>query len=157
MLIEVGAEAPDFLLKADDGEDFRLSDLRGHIRAMLVFYPKDFTPGCTDQLIQIRKNIAHLRGAAIEPFGVNAGDAASHQAFREAHALNFPLLVDEGSAVTARYGAVKDDGTSVQRAVVIVGKDGKVTFAEQGAPPWQRILGAMRTTDDAPAAASAGI
>jgi peroxiredoxin Q/BCP len=121
MLIEVGAEAPDFTLKADDGEDFRLSD---------------------------------LRGAAIEPFGVNSGDAESHRAFREAHALNFPLLVDEGNAVTGLYGALKDDGSGVQRAVVIVGKDGKVIFAEQGAPPWQRILGAMRTTDDTPAATS---
>lgn len=150
MLIEVGAEAPDFTLKADDGEDFRLSDLRGYIRAMLVFYPKDFTPGCTDQLIQVRKNIRHLHDVAIEPMGVNSGDAESHRAFREAHALNFPLLVDERSDVASLYGAIKDDGQSIQRSVVIVGKDGKVIFAEQGAPPWQRILSVMRKTDDTP-------
>lgn len=151
MLIDVGTEAPDFSLKADDGEDFRLSDLRGYIRAMLVFYPKDFTPGCTDQLIQVRKNIRHLRGVGIEPMGVNSGDAESHRAFREAHALNFPLLVDEGSDVARMYGAIKDDGEGIQRAVVIVGKNGKIIFAEQGAPPWQRVLSVMRTTDDTPA------
>lgn len=150
MLIEVGADAPDFSLKADDGEEFRLSDLRGHVRAMLVFYPKDFTPGCTDQLIQVRKNIRHMREAAIEPFGVNPGDAESHRAFREAHALNFPLLVDEGSDVAGLYGALKEDGEGIQRSVVIVGKDGKVIFAERGAPPWQRILSVMRETDDRP-------
>jgi len=150
MLIEVGADAPDFLLEADDGEDFRLSDLRGYVRTMLVFYPKDFTPGCTDQLIQIRKNIRHLREVAIEPMGVNPDDAESHRAFREAHALNFPLLVDEGARVAGQYGALKDDGVGIQRSVVIVGKDGKVIFAEHGAPPWQRILGVMRKTDDAP-------
>lgn len=153
MLIEVGADAPDFMLKADDGEDFRLSDLRGYIRAMLVFYPKDFTPGCTDQLIQVRRNIRHLREAAIEPMGVNPDDAESHRAFREAHALNFPLLVDEGARVAQLYGAIKDDGESIQRSVVIVGKDSKVIFAEHGAPPWQRILSVMRTTDDTPAPA----
>ncbi len=150
MLIGVGADAPDFSLKADDGEDFRLSDLRGYIRAMLVFYPKDFTPGCTDQLIQVRKNVRHLREAGIEPMGVNSDDAESHRAFRDAHALNFPLLVDEGSQVARLYGAMKDDGESIQRSVVIVGKDGKVIFAERGAPPWQRILSVMRKTDDAP-------
>lgn len=155
MLIDVGAEAPDFSLKGDDGEDFRLSDLRGYIRAMLVFYPKDFTPGCTDQLIQVRKNIRHLRKAAIEPMGVNSGDAESHRAFREAHALNFPLLVDERSDVARLYGAIKDDGESIRRSVVIVGKDGKIIFAEQGAPPWQRILSVMRKTDDAPASVDA--
>ncbi len=153
MLIEVGAMAPDFLLKADDGEDFRLSDLRGYVRAMLVFYPKDFTPGCTDQLIQVRKNIRHLREVAIEPMGVNPGDAESHRAFREAHALNFPLLVDEGAGVAKLYGAVKEDGESIQRSVVIVGKDGNVIFAEHGAPPWQRILSVMRKTDDSSATA----
>lgn len=155
MLIEAGTDAPDFLLKADDGEDFRLSDLRGYVRAMLVFYPKDFTPGCTDQLIQIRKNIRHLRGVAIEPMGVNPDDAESHRAFREAHALNFPLLVDEGARVAGQYGALKDDGVGIQRSVVIVGKDGRVIFAELGAPLWQRVLSVMRTTDDTPEPPSA--
>ena len=99
VLIEVGAEAPDFSLLNDEGDAFHLSDLRGQLRAMLVFYPKDFTPGCTDQLIQVRRNIKHLRQAGIEPMGINYGDAESHQAFRKEHALNFDLLVDEDNAV----------------------------------------------------------
>ena len=148
MLIEVGAAAPDFTLKADTGEDFRLSDLRGYVRAMLVFYPRDFTPGCTDQLIQVRKNIAHLRGAGIEPMGVNSGDADSHQRFRKEHGLNFDLLVDEGNEVAQAYGAIKESGEGIQRSVVIVGKNGKVIFAENGAPPWQRILSATRAVGD---------
>jgi peroxiredoxin Q/BCP len=147
-LIEVGAEAPDFTLLNDDGQEFRLSDLRGYLRAMLVFYPKDFTPGCTDQLIHIRKHIAHLRGAQIEPMGVNPGDAESHKAFRKEHALNFDLLVDEGARVANGYGAIKPEGEGIQRSVVVVGLDGKVVFAEQGAPPWQRILMELRKVDD---------
>jgi len=147
-LIEVGAEAPDFTLKNDDGEEFHLADLRGFVRAMLVFYPKDFTPGCTDQLIQVRKHIEHLRGAGIEPIGVNPDDAASHKAFRKEHGLNFDLLVDEDAAVARAYGAIKPEGEGIQRSVVVVGRDGNVIFAEHGAPPWQRILSAMRKTDD---------
>jgi peroxiredoxin Q/BCP len=149
-LIEVGAPAPDFRLLNDDGQEFHLADLRGFVRAMLVFYPKDFTPGCTDQLIQVRKNIEHLRGAGIEPIGVNPDPAESHKAFRREHALNFDLLVDEGAQVARAYGALKPDGDGIQRSVVIVGKDGNVVFAEHGAPPWQRILSVMRKTDDTP-------
>lgn len=152
-LIEVGVEAPDFTLLNDEGQEFRLRDLRGFVRAMLVFYPKDFTPGCTDQLIQVRRHIEHLRGAGIEPMGVNPDDAESHKAFRKEHALNFDLLVDEGAAVATAYGAIKEGGEGIQRSVVVVGKDGKVIFAETGAPPWQRILSAMRKTDDVPATA----
>ncbi len=153
-LIEVGAEAPDFTLRNDEGADFHLADLRGFVRAMLIFYPKDFTPGCTDQLIQVRKNLEHLRGAGIEPIGVNPGDAESHNAFRKAHALTFDLLVDDDAQVAALYGAIKLGGDGIQRSVVIVGKDGKVIFAEHGAPPWQRILSVMRKTADVPIPAS---
>jgi len=149
-LIEVGVEAPDFTLKTDEGADFRLADLRGHVRAMLIFYPRDFTPGCTDQLIQVRRNLEHLRGAGIEPIGVNPGDAESHRAFRKQHDLTFDLLVDEDARIAHLYGAVKPGGEGIQRSVIIVGKDGKVVFAEHGAPPWQRILSVMRTTDDVP-------
>jgi len=139
-LIETGVDAPDFTLLNDDGQEFRLSDLKGHLRAMLVFYPKDFTPGCTDQLIHIRKHIDHIRAAGVEPMGVNPGDAQSHKAFRKEHALNFDLLVDEGAEVARTYGAIKPEGEGIQRSVVVVGKNGKVIFAENGAPPWQRIL-----------------
>lgn len=139
-LIETGVEAPDFTLLNDDGQEFRLSDLRGHLRALLVFYPKDFTPGCTDQLIHIRKHIHHIRAAGVEPMGINPGDAESHKAFRREHALNFDLLVDDGAEVARAYGAIRPEGEGIQRSVVVVGKNGTVLFAENGAPPWQRIL-----------------
>jgi peroxiredoxin Q/BCP len=153
-LIEAGADAPDFTLMNDEGANFHLADLRGFVRAMLIFYPKDFTPGCTDQLIQVRKNLEHLRGAGIEPIGVNPDDAESHKAFRKEYGLTFDLLVDEEARVANLYGAIKPGGEGIQRSVVIVGKDGKIIFAEHGSPPWQRILSVMRKTEDVAAPAS---
>src|SRR5690606_16025424 len=108
---------------------------------------KDFTPGCTDQLIQVRKNIDHIRRAGIEPVGVNPGDAETHERFREAHALNFELLVDEDMQAAKAYGAVKPEG-GIQRSVFVIGKDGKVMFAREGAPAWQIVLNAIRQVDD---------
>lgn len=146
-LLEVGVEAPEIVAKTGSGEVFRLSDLRGVLRVMLIFYPKDFTPGCTDQLIQVRKNIDHIRRAGIEPVGVNPDDADTHERFREAHALNFELLVDEDMQAAKAYGAVKPEG-GIQRSVFVIGKDGKVMFAREGAPAWQIVLNAIRQVDD---------
>ena len=150
MLIHIGADAPDFMLKTSTGEDFRLSDLQGMLRVMLIFYPKDFTPVCTDQLIQVRKNIKHIRRAGIEPVGVNPDDAESHEKFREAHALNFELLVDEHAAVARAYGALKPEGEGILRSVIIVGKNGKIIYSREGKPPWQLILNALRDVNDEP-------
>lgn len=148
MVLEVGADAPDFTLNTSTGDDFRLGDLRGLLRAMLIFYPKDFTPVCTDQLIQVRKNITHIRRAGIEPVGVNPGSAESHEKFREAHALNFELLVDEGAEVARAYGAIKPEGEGILRSVFVVGKNGKIIYAAEGKPAWQVILNAIRDVDD---------
>lgn len=150
MPIEVGADAPDFTLKTSTGQDFRLSDVRGMLRVMMIFYPKDFTPGCTDQLIQIRKDIKHIRKTGVEPVGVNPGDAETHERFREAHGLNFDLLVDEGAEVARAYGALKPEGEGILRSVVIVGKNGKVVYSREGKPPWQLVLNALRQIDDGP-------
>lgn len=148
MPIEVGARAPDFMLRTSTGEDFRLSDLQGLLRIMLIFYPKDFTPVCTDQLIQVRKNIKNIRKAGVEPVGINTDDAESHEKFREAHALNFELLVDEDAEVAKAYGALKLDGGGIQRSVIVVGKNGQIIYSKEGKPPWQLILNAVRATND---------
>lgn len=150
MLIEVGSEAPDFELNTSTGEAFRLSDLRHMLRVMMIFYPKDFTPVCTDQLIQVRKNINHIRRAGVEPIGINTDGAESHEKFRQAHGLNFELLVDQHAEVAKAYGAVRPDGESIQRSVVVVGKYGKVIYSKEGKPPWQLILNAIRQVNDDP-------
>jgi len=144
-LITTGAEAPDFILKTSDGSDFHLRDAQGTSRPLLIFYPKDFTPGCTRQLDEMNKNIEALKAASIQPYGVNPGDADSHAKFEASLGLTYPLLVDENSKVAAAYGAIKEDGSGIERSVVLVGKDGKVAFAERGAPGWDLILEALQS------------
>lgn len=144
-LIETGVPAPEFDLKTSTGDTFRLSDARGTSMPLLIFYPKDFTPGCTRQLDEMNANIAALSAASITPFGVNPGDADSHAKFEASLGLTYPLLVDEDSKVAQAYGAIKESGTGIERSVVLIDKNGTVVFAERGAPSWDVILDALKS------------
>lgn len=81
-------------------------------------------------------------------YGVNPDEAASHLAFIDRQGFPFDLLVDEGRLVADAYGAVKPDGTGIQRTVVIIGKDGRILFKESGAPPPAELLAAIRKAND---------
>lgn len=83
--------------------------------------------------------------AGVIPFGVNPADAASHRAFMDELNLPFDLLVDEDRQIAETYGAVKEDGSGIQRTVVVVGQGGKVLFREAGAPLPGNILQAVRS------------
>ncbi len=100
--LSVGDMAPDFSLQADDGKTYRLSELRGR-RIVLYFYPKDSTPGCTQQACDFRDQRERFADALI--LGVSPDSSASHQKFRQKYGLNFPLLSDPGAEVAKLYGA----------------------------------------------------
>lgn len=141
-LIQVGADAPDFQAKTGSGKEFRLSEATGSSRVMLVFYPKDFTPGCTTQLVHVQQSLADMRAAGVEPYGVNPDDESSHAKFCDAYDLEFDLLVDEDRSAAQAYGAVKPEG-GILRSVFVIGTDGKVLFAQEGAPSWAEVSAAI--------------
>lgn len=147
-MVEVGDVAPQFELKGTTTNGLNLADLRGKKRAMLVFYPKDRTSGCTNQLNAIRDAIDDFRAADTEPYGVNHGDAASHKAFIDAYDFPFDLLIDEGLQISTVYGAAKPDGSGINRTVIVIGKNGKVIFRQSGAPTPAEVLAAIREADD---------
>jgi peroxiredoxin len=97
----------------------------------------------------VGETIADFRSLDTEPSGINGGDAASHQKFIGQLSLPFDLLVDEGLAVAEAYDALKPEGDRIQRTVVIVGKNGKVIFRAQGAPPPGELLSAISKATDA--------
>lgn len=97
----------------------------------------------------VGETYAEFQALDTDVYGVNPDDAASHQAFIDRQSFPFDLLVDEGRLVADAYGAVKPDGSGIQRTVVIVGKDGRIIFKEEGAPPPAELLAAIRRSDDA--------
>lgn len=104
MAIEAGDKAPAFTLEDGTGRKVKLSDHKGKF-VVLYFYPKDNTPGCTQQACDFRDEHSALEKAGAVVLGVSPDSAASHQKFAAKHALPFPLLVDADHAVAEKYGA----------------------------------------------------
>src|SRR5687768_7937747 len=86
-----GSPAPDFTLADQDGNLVNLASLRGS-NVILVFYPKDETPVCRQQLCEFRDRFAITAAKDTRVFGVNPGSAQSHAGFRRNNSLPFPLL-----------------------------------------------------------------
>lgn len=131
--LQEGDPAPDFTLPSPDGPR-TLSALRGQW-VVLYFYPKDFTPGCTQEACDFRDAVAADLGAAV--LGVSADGVEDHARFAEAHGLGFPLLSDADGAVAARYGAAdaaSADGTrpEVRRSTFVIDPRGTVRRAYLG-------------------------
>lgn len=91
-VLKVGDKAPDFELVNQDGELVKLSDFKGK-KVALYFYPKDSTPGCTQQACSLRDNFKQLEEKGIVILGLSKGSVKSKQKFINAHGLTFPLLI----------------------------------------------------------------
>lgn len=143
--LEIGDKAPDFTLEDENGKKVKLSDFKGKKTVVLVFYPGDMTPGCTMQLCAIRDDWSKFAKQDAVVFGVNHGDAASHGAFIKKHTFPFSLLIDKDKKVSARYGAMKKffKALIIKRSVVVIGKDGVITFLKRGMPKNTDILKAI--------------
>jgi len=101
---DVGDKAPAFSLQDQSGKAVKLSDFKGK-KVVLYFYPKDDTPGCTKEACAFRDEHSALLKAGAVVLGVSPDSEASHVKFAGKYKLPFPLLVDDGHAVSEKYGA----------------------------------------------------
>ncbi len=130
--IKVGDPAPDFSLPTGDGRKVSLKEFRGKKTAILYFYPKDDTPGCTKEACDFRDSLAAFERSGTVILGVSPDDPASHQAFSQKYRLPFTLLSDEGATVAKRYGVYKPRvlyGRSflgIERTTFVIGTDGRI-------------------------------
>jgi peroxiredoxin Q/BCP len=141
-LLPVGAEAPVFRADTSDGGSVSLTDFRGRNAVLLMFYPQDDTPGCTRQMCAARDEGADYAAAGVVRFGVNPGSRASHREFVEKYTLDFPLLVDRDADIARAYGVLRDDG-EVGRATYVIGRDGRIAYAQPGAHGAAEVLEAL--------------
>jgi peroxiredoxin Q/BCP len=129
----LGNDAPDFtaiLVEGESETELTLSSLRGET-VVLVFYPKDNTPGCTIQACSLRDHWSEIQGKA-RVFGVSADSATSHKKFISKKNLPYPLIADEDKAVVTAYGVWVQKSMmgkkfmGVERSTFVISPEGKI-------------------------------
>jgi peroxiredoxin (alkyl hydroperoxide reductase subunit C) len=136
MIVEPGTPAPDFSLPDQDGKRVSLADLRGQ-KTVLVFYPLDFSPVCTDQLNVYQEVLGDLEAAGAVMYGVSVDSAYSHHAFQERLGISIPLLADfhPKGEVSRAYGVYIEERGHPTRALVLIGPDGMVEWSHVSPSP----------------------
>ena len=92
----------------------------------------------------MRDDLPRYESHRIRPFGVNPAPAEDHAGYAARLRLPFPLLSDPGLGIAKAYGAVRPDGASVARSVVVIEQDGTVAYSQAGAPGAEIVLQALR-------------
>ncbi len=103
----VGSMAPEFSLPDQHGKPRHLTEWRGKW-VVLYFYPKDDTPGCTEEACTFRDDLEQLTALDAQVVGLSVDTSESHKAFAEKYKLPFPLLADSKADVATRYGALSN-------------------------------------------------
>jgi thioredoxin-dependent peroxiredoxin len=102
--LSVGAKAPDFTAKNQNGEKVSLKNFKGK-KVVLFFYPKDNTPGCTAEACNLKDNYKDFTLNGFEILGVSADSEESHQKFISKYSLPFTLISDPEKHVLNLYNA----------------------------------------------------
>lgn len=132
MAIAVGQTAPDFSLKDQYDKDVSLSEFAGKKNVVLVFYPLDWSPTCTKEHACFVNDMKRFETLDAAVLGVSVDSVWSHKAYAEKMGIKYSLLADfqPRGSMAEKYGVFLPEKGITGRAVVIVGKDGKVAWAK---------------------------
>ena len=132
MSISVGQTAPDFTLPNQDKKEVKLADFAGKKNVVLVFYPLDWSPVCTNEHVCLVNDMKSFETLDAEVLGVSVDSVWSHKAFAEKMGIKYSLLADfhPKGAMSEKYGIYLADKGITGRAIVIVGRNGKVAWVK---------------------------
>jgi thioredoxin-dependent peroxiredoxin len=136
--LQPGQQAPSFSANSSQAGTVTLDALKGK-PVILVFYPADYTPGCTVQLCSLRDHYAEVKTAGATVLGINPASVDSHKSFAQKHQLPFPLLEDKQNRIAKAYGVGNSWGFNT-RTVFVVGPDGRILFVDEGMPSIEKLL-----------------
>jgi peroxiredoxin len=134
-MIEAGTKAPDFSLPDHQGNEVSLGDFAGR-KLILVFYPLDFSPACTDQLSLYQEVLGEIESQGASLVGISVDSSWCHNAFRKHLNLEMPLLSDfhPKGEVSKAYGSyIEQAGLSNRNLVLIEG--GEVKWTHESPTP----------------------
>jgi peroxiredoxin (alkyl hydroperoxide reductase subunit C) len=146
MPLEVGAEAPDFVLKDQNNQEVRLSDFRGQRNVLLVFYPLAFTGTCQGELCSVRDNVGDFVNESTQVLTVSVDSPYSHKVWAEQQGYDFPLLADfwPHGGVAQEYGVFNAERGFANRGTFLIDKAGVIRFVELNGPGQARDQDAWR-------------
>lgn len=132
MGLVAGESAPDFTLPTDEGKEVSLSALKGK-KIIVYFYPKDATPGCTQEACSFRDNNPKFEEKNTIIIGISRDSIKSHKNFKEKQGLNFILASDEEGKVCEKYGVWVEKSMygrkylGIERATFLIDEAGIIT------------------------------
>jgi len=135
-MIAAGEPAPEFTLRDQTGEKVSLSDFRGR-KVLLVFYPMDFSPVCSDQLSVYQEVKPEIEAKGVTMLGVSVDHGFAHKAFQESLGIDTQLLADfEPKGEVARaYGAYIERAGTSNRSLVLIDEEGVVEWVHEPPTP----------------------
>jgi len=135
MTIKINDTIPNFEVVDDEGNKFTQDNLKGQL-TVLYFYPKNDTPGCTNEAVDFNGLLNELVGYGANVIGVSKDSIESHKKFKEKYDLEFTLLSDQTLNMHKAFGAYGTKTSfgktseGVIRSTFIIGKDLKILYAE---------------------------
>lgn len=129
--LEAGLKAPAFQSKTFAGHKIKLSDYLGSYVAV-YFYPKDNTPGCTNQACNLQNHMGKLTDNGISIIGISPDKNESHEKFTDKYGLSFPLIADPEHKIINKYrvwGEKKNYGKTymgLHRTTFLINPKGKI-------------------------------
>lgn len=130
-MLKIGDQAPDFTLPADNLEQISLKQFRGQ-KVILYFYPKDNTPGCTQEACDFRDSFPDFNQENAVILGISKDSSAAHQKFKAKYNLPFTLLTDAEAKVCIAYEVLNPKSMfgktflGIQRATFLIDEEGKI-------------------------------
>jgi mycoredoxin-dependent peroxiredoxin len=130
MAISVGAAAPDFALKDQNQKEVKLSDFQGKKNVVVMFYPLDWSPVCTNEHACFVNDMKKFEQLDAQVLGISVDSVWSHKAFAEKMGIHYPLLADfqPRGAVGEKFGVYLAEKGITGRAIAIVDRGGKVAW-----------------------------
>jgi peroxiredoxin len=125
-----GEKAPDFSLLNADGELIKLSQLRGK-NVVLVFYPLDWSPACSDQLSLYQSELDEFARHDAQVVGISVDSLYSHGAWAAVRGITFPLLADFNphGEVSRQYKVMRESDGFSERALYIIDRQGVIRYS----------------------------
>ena len=137
MTLAPGQAAPDFTATDQDGNVVSIQSLRGQ-KVALYFYPKDDTPGCTNQAGDFRDRHAEFQSAGAVVLGVSRDSLASHHRFKSKIGMPFELISDPDEALCKAFGVMKvktmygRPTRGIERSTFVIDTAGTLVHAWRG-------------------------